>query len=239
MNIFKKNLIGQRRDTMGYAIDLGTIEIKQYKEKLKNKNLVPSRMILKKKIEERFAHFIEIGVETASDLFGLLKKKGRIEELSKLNNFTEEYLTILLRELNSIQAKPRKLKQFEWISDDTIKKLEKEGIKNTQQLYELVLTRKSRKDLADKLCMNENELLELTKQTDLSRIQWVNPTFARVLYEAGYDTIQKVQKANYENLYKKIIEINEKRNLYKGSIGLNDMKICIEAAKEVIPEVEY
>jgi hypothetical protein len=60
------------------------------------------------------------------------------------------------------------------------------------------------------------------------------------LYESGFDTVKKVSIANYEDLYKKITQINKERNLYKGQIGLNDMKLCsVNAAKEVPLEIEY
>jgi hypothetical protein len=196
-------------------------------------------MILKENLDIRFSYLKKIGIKTIAGLLALLKKKGEIKELSKQEFFSEEYLTVLLRHLKGLQAKPRKLDDFKWISADIIKKLQNERIKNTKQLYEVILTRKSRKDLVNKLCVNEKEVLKLIKQTDLTRIQWVNSTFAQVLYEAGYDTVEKVKKANSEILYKKILEINKAKNLYKGNIGLNDMKICIEAANEVDFEIEY
>jgi hypothetical protein len=224
---------------MGYSIDLNTISIEQYMEKLKRKNLIPSRMILKENLDKRFSYFKKIGVTTVSELLSILKKKEKFKDLSKLKSFSEDYLTILLRELKSIQSKPIKLGDFKWIPAATIKKLEYDGIKNTQQLYDKVLTRKNRKDLSNRIGVSEKEILKLTKLTDLSSIQWVNSTFARVLYETGYDTVEKVKKVNYETLYKKIKEINKEKSLYKGNIGLNDMKICIEAAKEVSLDIEY
>ena len=224
---------------MGYSIDLSTISIEQYKTKLKNKNLIPGRMILKKNLDERFSYFKKNDLSNVSQLLSILKKKDKFKELSKLKLFSEDYLTILLRELKSIQSKPFKLTEFKWIPADAINKLEYDGIKNTQQLYNKVLTRKSRKILSNKTGINEKTLLELTKLVDLSRIQWVNSTFARVLYETGYDTVEKVFKAKDDILYKKIIEINKGKQLYKGNIGLNDIKICIEVAKEVLLEIEY
>ncbi|MCK5044056.1 hypothetical protein KAR52_03585 [Candidatus Pacearchaeota archaeon] len=70
------------------------------------------------------------------------------------------------------------------------------------------------------------------------RIQWVNLTFAHVLFAAGFDTVEKVSKADYEDLYNKVISKNDEMKLYKGKIGLNDMKLCIEAAKLIDAEIE-
>ena len=81
--------------------------------------------------------------------------------------------------------------------------------------------------------------MKLTKLTDLSRIRWVNHTFAFVLLEAGYDTVEKVANSDYKELYEKVKKLNEERNLYKGHIGLHDMKLCVEAAQDVSFEIEY
>ena len=224
---------------MGYYIDLNSISIDEYKKKLESSIMIPSRMILKDMIDERFNHFKKLGIKNVHELQLTLKKKDKLKELSKDNLFSEEYLTILLRELNSIQVKPNKINDFIGISSDTISKLEKFGIKDTLKLFDKVLTIKSRKELASKTGINEDEILKLTKLADLSRIKWVGATFATVLYEAGYDSLEKVSKANYEELHKTIVKLNNEKKLYKGHIGLNDMKICVMAANEVPLEIEY
>jgi hypothetical protein len=50
--------------------------------------------------------------------------------------------------------------------------------------------------------------------------------------------VEKVSKADHEDLYNKITAKNEEINLYKGKIGLNDMKLCIEAANYINAEIE-
>lgn len=224
---------------MGYYIDLKSITLDEYKKKLNSSIIIPSRMVLKDNIDERFNEFKKLGIKNIYELQLMLKNKVKLIEISKNSLFSEEYLTILTRELNSIQAKPNKLKEFIGISAITIDKLEKEGIKDTFKLFEKVLTIKSRIELAQKTGINQDEILKLTKLADLSRIKWVGATFATVLYEAGYDSLEKVSKANHEELHKNIVELNKEKKLYKGHIGLNDMKICIMAAKDVPLEIEY
>ena len=107
------------------------------------------------------------------------------------------------------------------------------------QLYEYALTDKGFNSLLQISGSDKNILTKLIKQCDLTRIQWVNSTFARVLYEAGFDTVSNVASADHETLYRKITEINRDNKYYKGKIGLNDMKICIEAAGEVEQEIDY
>lgn len=121
----------------------------------------------------------------------------------------------------------------------TITNLEGDGIKTTKHLYGLVLSRDSRKQLADRLGLDAEALLALAKQSDLTRIQWVNPTFARVLYEAGPRHARQGPEADAEALYERILGVNEAQRLHKGNIGLNDVKICIEAAHQVDLDVEF
>ena len=224
---------------MGYCLDFSSITIDQYKEKLKRKTMIPSRMILKENLDERFSYFKSLGIKNVLELEKILKKKEKVRELAKEKCLSEDFLIALGRELKAIQPKPRKFKDFLGISEETISKLEKNGIKSTKHLYDKVITKNDRKETAKATGINEEEILDLTKLTDLTRIQWVNGTFASVLYEAGYDTVEKVVKADYEELYNTVKKLNAERKLYKGNIGLNDMKILVEAAGEVPQDIEF
>jgi len=117
--------------------------------------------------------------------------------------------------------------------------LEKIGIKDTAKLFDKVISEKSRKELAHNTSIGDAEILELTKLTDLSRIKWAGVTFVRMLYDAGIDTVEKVSKSEFQELYKIINQINKERSYFKGQIGLNDMRLFINAAKEVPLEIEY
>lgn len=224
---------------MGYYLDFSLITIDQYKGKLKKKTMIPSRMILKENLDERFSYFQGLGIKNILELEKILKKKEKVMELAKEKCLSEDFLIALGRELKAIQTKPRKFKDFLGISEETISKLEKNGIKSTKHLYDKVVTKNDRKETAKNTGISEEEILELTKLTDLTRIQWVNGTFASVLYKAGYDTVEKVVKADYEELYNTVKKLNAEQKLYKGNIGLNDMKILVEAAGEVPQDIEF
>ena len=45
--------------------------------------------------------------------------------------------------------------------------------------------------------------------------------------------------ADHKELYEKVKTLNEEREIYKGHIGLHDMKLCVDAAKDVSLEIEY
>lgn len=224
---------------MAYYIDLENITLDDYKTKLQSAYLPPSRMILKDNLEERFVYFESIDIENVKQLITLLKKKDKFLELTKVDCFSEHYLKILLRELNSIHPKPNKISDFADISVEAIEKLELIGIRNTRQLYNRIITSEARRELSKTTGLTNATILELTKLTDLSRIKWVGVTFARMLYDLGFDTAEIASKADPIELHRQINERNVAMGYYKGKIGLNDIRIFINAAKEVTLEIKY
>lgn len=224
---------------MGYYIDLEKITIDEYQLKLEKAYLPPSRMVLKERTDERFGYFKRIGIKNVNELIQLLKNKNKLAELSKAECFTGDYLTILLRELNSTLPKPNKIADFPGISNNIAEKLEIAGIKNTEKLYDLVKTASDRKKLSMETGISEREVLELAKLTDLSRIKWVGVTFARMLYDLGIDTVKKASECDPDELHEKINRMSRENLIYKGQIGLNDIRIFVNAAKEVPFEIEY
>lgn len=224
---------------MGYYIDLGKITIEDYQKKLESAYLPPSRMVLKEKLDERFEYFASIEIKNAKELIQILKKKEKFAELSKVACLSGDYLTILLRELNSTFPKPNKIVDFIWISKYTIDKLAKIDIINTEILYDKVLTRISRQQLADSTGIDYTVILELTKLTDLSRIKWVGVTYAQMLYDLGVDTVEKVSKSDPIDLHARINQRIKEHNIFKGGIGINDVKILVETANELPLEIEY
>lgn len=224
---------------MGYYIDLSKITIEDYQKKLESAYLPPSRMVLKEKLDERFGYFNQIGIKNIKELIQLLKKKDKFDELSKVECFSGDYLIILLRELNSTLPKPNKIADFDRISKNTIDILAKTGITNTEKLYDKVLTKSDRQKLAGSTGISYQEILELTKLTDLSRIKWVGVTYAQMLYDLGLDTVEKVANANPPDLHAWINQRIKEHNIFKGGIGINDVKILVETANELPLEIEY
>lgn len=224
---------------MGYYIDLEKITIDDYRTKLESAYLPPSRMVLKDKLDKRFGYFKSIGIKNVKELILLLKKKDKFSELSKIDCLSDDYLTILLRELNSTLPKPNKIIDFTEIKKDTIDKLEKIGITNTENLFDKVIKRADRQKLAVSTGIYESDLLELTKLADLSRIKWVGVTYAQMLYDLGVDTVENVSKSDPFDLHIRINQMIKEKNIFKGAIGLNDVKILIESASELPLEIEY
>ncbi len=59
------------------------------------------------------------------------------------------------------------------------------------------------------------------------------------MLESGYDSVEKVAKADYKQLYTTIKQLNEERKIYNAHIGERDMKMIIESAQGLDIEIEY
>ncbi|MBN1116580.1 MAG: DUF4332 domain-containing protein [Bacteroidales bacterium] len=224
---------------MAYYIDLKSITLDEYKTKLTEGTLIPSRQVIREKIDACFDCLKNHDILNVEILKTALNNKKKFEDLSNQKPLTEEYLTQLKREVNSLHPKPNKISEFVGISEETVSALQTIGIKDTKQLFERIITKDARQKLGKETGIDAEIILELTCLTDLSRIKWVGNMFARVLYETGYRTVKEVTLADPEKLYAQIKQFNEENKLYKGQIGINDMKTLVEVAKDVTGEIKY
>ena len=222
-----------------YYIDLNTLSISAYMKKLQKAELLPSRILLKEEIELKFSKIGKEGIKNLEELLSALKTPLKLKGLASKTDIPEEYLVVLKREIMSNFPKPVEIKDFPGIAKTTVQKLLKINIKNTKQLFDLVKTETERKELSKKTGISLDEILELTKLTDVSRIRWVGANFARLLVDSGCGTVKKIIKADYKTLYDKLIKINEEKKYFKGKFGVNDMKLCVIAAKDVPNAIKF
>lgn len=222
-----------------YYIDLEKISLTAYADELAQTELIPSRRIIQEDIPQRFACLARHGVASLADLLNALKTPDKIKAFAEKTGLSEEYLAILKREISSNQPKPVALKDLPGIPAAAVQKLEELGVKNTKQLFDHIKTPDSRQSLAQKTGLTPEVILELTKLTDVVRIKWVGANFARLLVDSGCDTVEKVTRADYTRVYNQLMKINEEKQYFKGKFGLNDMKLCVLAAKSVPLAIQY
>lgn len=87
---------------------------------------------------------------------------------------------------------PFKLKDFRGVNPEHIVRLEKAGIKNTGQLISAGQTAEKRQRLATQAGIPVEVVLELVKLSDLARLPGVKGIRARLYYDAGVDTVEKL-----------------------------------------------
>ncbi len=218
---------------MPYYLDFKQLSLETFMRKLVTDYLPPSRLILKGDIEKRIICFKTLGIETVEELHFYLKKKSNWHKLQSFETITEEYLTILLRELNSLHPKSHKLTEFEDISEETLNILNQKGIKSTQHLYEAVEKLSDVKAASLFLGVSDDELLQLFQYSDLCRVKWVGPTFAQMLYQLEIKSVMELSGSNAEELHQRINQLNQEKKIYKGQISLRDIQIVVQVAEEL------
>lgn len=218
---------------MSYYIDSEKISLDDLQKRFEETDLIPSRISLLENVKEKFTTLKTQGISTLSDLRKELKNAKNILELSKKTNIDLNYLKMLRLEIEGYFPKAIPLKSFNWLPEKIIKKLESIGFKNTVVLYEALNSAKEKSEIIVKSKINDEFLDSLFSLIDLTRIQWVSPLFARMLFAAGYDTVKKVAMADAEILCNKLDKINKMNNYWRGKIGLRDIKRLIKAASYV------
>ncbi|HBH24575.1 MAG TPA: hypothetical protein DDY13_14280 [Cytophagales bacterium] len=224
---------------MGYYPDFAAISLSDYARLLQEIDLVPSRAILLEQTALRFKALEKAGIHHLADVLAATKTRPKLIALFESSLVDIDFLTVLGRELRSYQSKPNNISDFPELAPEISGLLEKAGIKNTLQLYDRVITLRKRQELAEETGIDSNIIDQLAHLTDLSRIQWVNHTFAYLLYQTGYDSARKIARADAGKLYKATEKWNAQHQLFKGKVGLRDIKRIIQAAQWVPEDIEF
>ncbi|MEN6635611.1 MAG: DUF4332 domain-containing protein [Clostridiaceae bacterium] len=203
---------------MGYTLPLEQIPLEDYRQLLRQQNLLPGRRILWEKLDARFALLADAGFSTLAQLAAALSTPSKLITLAAKTGISEEYLTILRRELGSLAQKPVPLAEFPGCDPALIASLAASGIRSSQALWE-----------------HGNETsAELFALCDLVRINGVGAVAARVFYEAGFDTVGAVACAGAADILARVSAVNAEKGYYKAKLGEKDMQFCIDYAKLLV-----
>jgi hypothetical protein len=222
-----------------YHIDLREISLDQYKQTLKNVDLIPSRRILKEQIDERFSSLKAAGIGTLAELLAATKNAAKIGELARNTGLSVDYITILRREVNALLPNPKNLRDYPGIKSGTVVKLAKVGIKNSRQLFESSQKGEQRAELARAAAIDPDELLELLKLSDLSRVYGVGPIFARLLYDAGVDSVEALARGDASLLFDRLAKAYLAAGNRRVDFKERDIAFCIQMAKRLPGSIEY
>ena len=116
-------------------------------------------------------------------------------------------LEMLASELLGIRySKGYKLKEFLGVNKEEVATLNSLGIKTVSALLEAGKTKAGRKKLAKESGLSPDSILELVKLSDLARIPGLKKIRARLYYEAGLDTIEKIARFDSQELVRYLTE---------------------------------
>ncbi len=131
------------------------------------------------------------------------------------------------------------LRNFRGVNSEYVERLAAAGIRNTKKILELGKTGSDRQRLSDETGIPSEALLEFVKLADLSRIDGVKNIRARLYYDAGIDTVEKIAEWNPEDLRTHLAEFVTKTG-FKGLAPLpKEARHTVETAKKLPKIVEY
>jgi predicted flap endonuclease-1-like 5' DNA nuclease len=134
-----------------------------------------------------------------------------------------------------------KLKELRSTQDTrkaAIEKLDRSGIGTTAQLLKAAADPKGRVELADKLGMTPQEVLEVANRADLSRVKGIGPVYSDLLEQAGVDTVLELSKRVPENLHKTLIDKGASHHT-KRLPRLDEVQSWINQAKALDRRISY
>lgn len=132
-----------------------------------------------------------------------------------------------------------KIIEIEGIGQTYADKLEAAGIKTTDNLLEKCASPKGREKIAEETGISTKLILKWTNHADLFRIRGVAGQFAELLEAAGVDTVKEFRHRVAANLYPKLVETNEAKNLCNRVPSEKEIQKMIDQAKELEPVISY
>jgi predicted flap endonuclease-1-like 5' DNA nuclease len=125
------------------------------------------------------------------------------------------------------------------LSDDMRGLLKGLGIKDNEQLLALVRTAADRANLAEKLGVSAQTILEWANRADLMRIDGIGGVFSDLLEVAGVDTVKELATRRPDNLHAKLLETNADKKVAGRIPTLQMVQSWVEEAKRLPRMLEY
>ena len=132
-----------------------------------------------------------------------------------------------------------KIIEIEGIGDVYAEKLIAAGIKTTDDLLEKAASPKGRETLAEERGISKKLILKWANHADLFRIKGIAGQFAELLEAAGVDTVKELRHRVPANLYVKLVEVNDAKNLCNRVPAESEIARMVEQAKELDPKMTY
>lgn len=174
------------------------------------------------------------------------KKRGAAKKYLHSIHYYYEYTSN--KEMRNLASKLRKqritqtplpLKDFLKINPTHIEKLKAVGIRNAEQMIKAGKTPKKRQELSEKTGIPTEAILELVKLSDLTRIFGVKSIRARLYYDAGAETVEKMAKWNPAKLRTMLTAFVQKTG-FNGIAPLpKEAEFTVKEAKRLPKIIEY
>jgi predicted flap endonuclease-1-like 5' DNA nuclease len=132
-----------------------------------------------------------------------------------------------------------KLTKVEGIGGVYAQKLRDAGIATTQALLEEGVSPQGRKEIAEKTGISGTLILRWVNHVDLFRVKGVGEEYADLLETAGVDTVPELAQRNPENLYQKLVAVNQEKKLVRQLPSQAQVSNWVEQAKQLPRVITY
>jgi hypothetical protein len=142
-------------------------------------------------------------------------------------------------EATAKSRKPFEIKNFRGVARDQVDRLRAVGIVDVDQMLRRGRTRDSREKLSQETGVPLPAILELVKMSDLSRLGAIKAVRARLYYDAGVDTPDKMASWEPQALRSMLLEFVQ-RTGFDGIAPLpKEIENAVATARSVTRLVEY
>ncbi len=118
-------------------------------------------------------------------------------------------------------------------------KLAELGIKTQEELLTAAGTPAGRQDLVARANLTMEQVLNWANRADLARVNGIGDQYADLLEAAGVDTVPELAQRNAENLYAKLVEVNEDHILVDRLPSTGDVADWVKEAKALPRALHY
>lgn len=191
----------------------------------------------------------KLGTEIPEDLRGFVEwAKGKRENvnvflwvLNRYYSFTSnDLMSCAVNEsLGSNYVKEYNLKEFLGVNHQYTQALRKEGVITSEHMLRAGRTKEGREKLAGKTGVPLSSILELVKLADLSRIVGLKRKRARLYYDAGLDTLDKIAKWDSEKMHQMFVEFVERTGFDGSPPPTPETAFSVKMARHLPRIVEY
>ena len=143
-------------------------------------------------------------------------------------------------ELIGIQSlKKSKLKDFLGVNPQHVQALKAEGVITAEQMLDAGKTREGREKLARKTGVPLDSVLELVKLSNLARIIGLKKKRARLFYDAGLDTLDKIAEWDSEEMRQMLIKFVDRTGFDGTASTPTEAAFTVRLAKYLPRIVEH
>ena len=132
-----------------------------------------------------------------------------------------------------------KLSLIEGIGEAYEAKLKEAGVASVEELLVTCASKKGRASLAEKTGISEKLILKWANHADLARIKGIGGEYAELLEAAGVDTVPELAQRKAENLWAKMVEINEAKKLVRKLPTQSQVEDWVKQAGALPRAIQY